>query len=306
MVRDKPGWGIAAFGILAALLIAWGTAVQKNNAKAHRSDVEPFRIAGNLYYVGREDVSVFLITSPEGHVLIDGGYEDSPPLIAASIRQLGFNVRDIKAILSSEAHIEHAAGLAGLQVMSGAEIYASDSTAKGIESGGHVPGAKFLPNRLFVEVGIAGYEPAEVNHRVKDGDTVRVGPLKFTAHVTSGHTIGCTTWTFTVRDSTRALNVVDACGLSLTDGMRFAPTENYPGIRADFESTFATLRSLPADIWVTGHTAAWGRYRKYRASLEMPRPADAFIDREGYAAYVDSAEARVRRKIAEEERPPQR
>src|SRR6478609_690724 len=106
MVRDKIGWLIAGFGILAALLIAWITAIHNNDAKAHKSDVVPFRIAGNLYYVGREDVSVFLITSPEGHVLIDGGFSYSPPFIAASIRQLGFDIKDVKAILSSEAHIE--------------------------------------------------------------------------------------------------------------------------------------------------------------------------------------------------------
>jgi metallo-beta-lactamase class B len=302
MVRDKIGWFIAGFGILAALLIAWISAISKNDAKAHKSDVIPFRIAGNFYYVGREDVSIFLITSPQGHVLIDGGYAYSPPFIAASIKELGFDIKDVKAILSSEAHIEHAAGLSELQRLSGAEIYASDSTAKGIESGGEqIPGPSFLPNRIFANVGIANYEPATVQHKVKDGDTVRVGLLKFTAHVTSGHTIGCTTWTFTVRDSTRTLNVVDACGLSLTDGMRFTKPENYPGITADFEHSFATLRSLPVDIWVTGHTQPWGRYRKYRESLEAPRPADAFVDREGYAAYVDSAEARVKRKTAEDE-----
>jgi metallo-beta-lactamase class B len=301
MVRDKTGWLIAAFGIFAALLIAWISAINRNNARAHRSDVEPFRIAGNLYFVGREDVSIFLVTSPQGHVIIDGGYEDSPPLIVESIQRLGFDIKDVKAILSSEAHIEHAAGLAELQRLSGAAIYASDSTAKGIESGGQVPGPKFLPNRFFVDVGLADYEPARVDHRIKDGDTVRVGPLAFTAHITSGHTIGCTTWTFTVRGSTRALNVVDACGLSLTDGMRLVQPENYPGIRGDFERSFATLRSLPVDIWVTSHTQPWGRYRKYQASLKETRPADAFIDREGYRAYVDSAEARVRRKIAEQE-----
>src|ERR1043166_930919 len=107
MKRDKLGWLLAAFGIVAALLIAWITAIQKNDAKAHASDVAPFRIAGNLYYVGREDVSVFLVTSPEGHVLIDGGYPYSPPFIAKSIKQLGFDIKDVKAILSSEAHIEH-------------------------------------------------------------------------------------------------------------------------------------------------------------------------------------------------------
>jgi metallo-beta-lactamase class B len=303
MVRDKIGWAVAAFGIIAALLIAWISAIHKNNARAHASDVAPFRIAGNFYFVGREDVSVFLVTSPEGHVLIDAGYEDAAPFIARSIQQLGFDLKDVKAILSSEAHIEHAGGLAELQGLSGASIYASDSTAKGIESGGEqVPGARFLPNRIAASVGIASYSPARVDHRVRDGDTVHVGPLVFAAHITSGHTIGCTTWTFTVRDSTRTLNVVDACGLSITDGMHLTTPEDYPGIRADFEKSFATLRSLPEDIWVTSHTLPWGRYRKYRASLQMARPSDAFIDREGYTAYVDSAEARVRRKIADEER----
>jgi metallo-beta-lactamase class B len=303
MKRDKGAWIFAAVGIFAALIIAWAITVQKNNSKAHESGVTPFRIAGNLYYVGREDVSVFLITSPEGHVLIDGGYAYSPPFIVASIKELGFDIKDVKAILSSEAHIEHAAGLAELQQLSGAVIYASDSTAKGIESGGEqIPGPKFLPNRIFAGVGLANYDSATVQHRVKDGDTVRVGPLSFSAHITSGHTIGCTTWTFTVRDSTRTLNVVDPCGLSLTDGMHLTKPENYPGIRADFEHSFSTLRGLPVDIWVTGHTQPWGRYRKYRASLGAPRPADVFIDREGYAAYVDTAEARVRRKVADEER----
>lgn len=302
MIRDKIGWAIAAFGIVAALLIAWITAIQKNNAKAHQSDVVPFRIAGNLYYVGREDVSAFLVTGPEGHVLIEGGYEHSAPFIVASIKQLGFDIKDVKAILSSEAHIEHAGGLAELQSRSGASIYASDSTAKGIESGGEdIPGPSFLPGRFAASAGLADYPPARVDHRVKDGDTVRVGPLSFTAHITNGHTIGCTTWTFTVRDSTRTLNVVDPCGLSVTDGMHLTKPEDYPGVRADFEASFAKLRSLPVDIWITSHTQPWGRYRKYQASLGAPRPADAFIDREGYKAYVDSAEARFRRKIASEQ-----
>ena len=95
MRRDKLGWLIAAFGIVAALMIARGTAVQKNNAKAHRSDVTPFRIAGNFYYVGREDVSVFLVTSPQGHVRIDGGYPDSPSLIVRSIEELVAEALDL-------------------------------------------------------------------------------------------------------------------------------------------------------------------------------------------------------------------
>ena len=303
MFRDKVGWGIAGFGILAALLIAWITAVTKNNAKAHLSEVTPFRIAGNLYFVGREDVSVFLLTGQQGHVLIDGGYAESPPFVVASIKQLGFDIKDVKAILSSEAHIEHAAGIAELQRMSGARVYASDSTAWGLESGGeHVPGPRFLPGRIFAKIGVASYEPVRVDQRVRDGDTVRVGPVEVVAHITSGHTIGCTTWSFAVRDSTRTLNVVDVCGLNPTDGMHLTPPENYPGVRADFERSFATLRSLPVDIWLSGHTSPWGRYRKYRESLTRPRPADAFIDREGFKAFIDSAESRIRRKMADEGR----
>src|SRR5437870_10929474 len=122
MTRDKMGWAVAGFGILAALLIAWITAINKNDAKAHKSEVRPFRIAGNLYFVGREDVSIFLITSPQGHVLIDGGFEYSAPFIAASIKELGFDIHQVKAILSTEAHIEHAGGLSELQRLSGAPV----------------------------------------------------------------------------------------------------------------------------------------------------------------------------------------
>jgi metallo-beta-lactamase class B len=301
MSRDKTFWVIAGFALIAAVLIAWISAIRKNDAKAHASDVTPFRIAGNFYFVGREDVSVFLITSPQGHVLIDAAYADRAPLIANSIKQLGFDIKDVRAILSSEAHVENAGGLAELQRMSGATIYASDSTAKGIESGGEqIPGASFLPQKIFAALGPAGYEPVQVQHKVKDGDTVRVGPLAFVAHITNGHTIGCTTWTFTVRDSTRTLDVVDACSLGMTDGMKFGAQEKYSGITADYERTFATLRKLPVDIWVTSATRPWGRYRKFQESLKLSDPADAFIDRSGYAAYVDSAEMRIRQRVAKD------
>jgi len=136
MVRDKVGWLIAGFGILAALLIAWITAIHKNDAKAHASDVVPFRIAGNFYYVGREDVSIFLITSPEGHVLIDAGYPYSPPFIAKSIKELGFDIRDVKILLNTEHHYDHAGGLAELQKASGAQLWASAASADAMESGG--------------------------------------------------------------------------------------------------------------------------------------------------------------------------
>lgn len=304
MARGKlTGWLLAAAAIILPLMgvgyAKWRSAIKENSYQ----DADPFHIAGNLYFVGSSDVSIFLVTSPEGHVLIDAGSEGSPPKIAASMKQLGFDIKDVKVILSSEAHSDHAAALAALKSLTGARIVASDSTAEGIESGGDVPGVTFLPINAMVGVGLLRYEAARVDRRVKDGEAVSVGPLTFTAHITSGHTIGCTTWTFTVRDTTknRNLNVVDACDLSLQNGARFtAKNENYPGIRADYEHSFATLRALPVDVWMTSHGRPWGRYRKYVASRDANNSVEPFIDRDGYRAYVDSGEARVRREIAKQ------
>lgn len=249
---------------------------------------EPFRIAGNLYYVGASDVTSFLLTGPEGHVLIDGGYPETASMIRASIAELGFDIRDVRVLLNSEPHYDHAGGLAELQQASGAEVWASNASADAIESGGY---DRDIPLPLRAVTWLHRYPAARVHRRLNDGDTVRVGPTVLTAHVTGGHTRGCTTWSFRVRDGDRDLQVVSACSLVVLGGT------GYPGYRADFERTFRVLRSLPADIWVTSHGRLFGRYRKFAARDSAATPADAFIDREGYRAYVDSGEARFRRGV---------
>jgi metallo-beta-lactamase class B len=132
---------------------------------------------------------------------------------------------------------------------------------------------------------ILSYPAARVDHRFKDGDTIPVGPLMLTAHVTGGHTRGCTSWSFPVRDGDRVLNVVSACSLRVMGGMR------YPEQGADLERSFRVLRGLPADIWVTSHARTWGRYSKFVARDTAKNPADPFINPEGYRAYIDTAEA---------------
>ncbi|WP_420126291.1 subclass B3 metallo-beta-lactamase [Longimicrobium sp.] len=249
---------------------------------------EPFRIAGNFYYVGANDVAAFLITGPRGHVLIDGGYPGTAPMIMASIAKLGFDIKDVKVLLNSEPHADHAGGLAELQRASGARLWASEASAGVIASGGDDADI-ILPLRFLVWIGIAGYPAARVDHRFKDGDTVRVGPVALTAHVTGGHTRGCTSWTFPVREGGRVLNVVSACSLIVLGGMR------YPEQGADLERSFRVLRGLPADVWVSSHARLWGRYRKFVARDTARSPADPFIDPAGYRAYVDTAEARFRR-----------
>jgi len=253
---------------------------------------EPFRIAGNLYYVGANDVAAFLITGPEGHVLIDGGYPGTAPMIMASIARLGLDIEDVEVLLNSEPHSDHAGGLAELQKASGARLWASEASADAIAAGGDDPDI-LLPLRVLFWTGILGYPPARVDHRIEDGDTVRVGPLALTAHITGGHTRGCTSWSFPVRDGDRVLNVVSACSLIVLGAVR------YPEQGADLERSFRVLRSLPADIWVSSHARLWGRYRKFVARDTAKNPADPFIDPAGYRAYVDTAEARFRRGVVQ-------
>jgi metallo-beta-lactamase class B len=248
---------------------------------------EPFRIAGNFYYVGASDVAAFLITGPEGHVVLDGGYPTTAPMIMASIAKLGFDIKDVKALLNSEPHPDHAGGLGVLQQASGAELWASEASADAIATGGDDPDV-ILPLRVLLWLGLVGYPPARVNHRFKDGDTIRVGPIALTAHITAGHTRGCTSWSFPVRDGDRVLNVVSVCDTGVLATIR------YPEQEADRERSLRVLRGLAADIWVTNHARPWGRYRKFVASKTAKNPADPFIDPEGYRAFIDSAEAELR------------
>ncbi len=264
---------------------------------------EPFRIAGHLYYVGASDTTSFLLTGPLGHVLIDGGFPGTPPLIVASIAKLGFDIRDVKILLNSEAHFDHAGGLAELQKASGAQLWASEDSAWVLTSGGDEGEyATLLPMRMFVWAGITRYTAPRVDHRFKDGATISLGPIKLTAHITGGHSRGCTTWSFPVRDGKRELNVVSVCNVDLPPGfVSLVEPENYPGIRADFEHTFKVLRSLSMDIWVTGHARTWGRYRKFVESGKAKDPVEPFMDRAGYLSFIDKGEEQFRKLLAEQQ-----
>jgi metallo-beta-lactamase class B len=249
--------------------------------------VEPFRIAGNFYYVGANDVSAFLLTGPEGHILFDGGYPSTAPMIMASVAKLGFNIKDVKVLLNSEPHPDHAGGLGVLQQASGAELWASEASAVTLASGGDDPDL-VLPLRALVWIGVVGYPKMRVDHRFKDGETIRIGPLAAVAHITGGHTRGCTSFSFQVREGDRLLNVVGACDLG-----RLA-TSQYPEQKGDLECSFKVLRSLPVDIWVTCHARGWGRYRKFIASAAAKGSVEPFIDPKGYHAYIDAAERDLR------------
>jgi metallo-beta-lactamase class B len=287
---SRQRWLLVPLGVLSALALVLTGKWLNATKRGGQEPAEPFRIAGNLYYVGANDIAAFLITGPEGHVVLDGGYPSTALMIMESIAKLGFDIEDVKMLLNSEPHPDHAGGLGVLQQASGAKLWASDASADAIVAGGDDPDI-FLPLRALIWIGLLGYPPAHVHHRFKDGDTIRVGPIALTAHITGGHTRGCTSWSFPVRDGDRVLTVVSVCDPGVLGMSR------YPEQGADRERSVRVLRSLPADIWVTNHARAWGRYRKFVASATAKNPADPFIDPEGYRAYIDRAESELRQGV---------
>jgi metallo-beta-lactamase class B len=300
LIPKRP-WLRILIGVVAVLAVVLFSNWREATDNGGQKYAEPFRIAGNLYYVGANDVTSFLITGPEGHVLIDGGYPGTAPMIMASIAQLGFKITDVKVLLNSHAHFDHAGGLAELQKASGAELWVSEGDADAVAAGGAGDPAAgiFRFITYFVR-----YPAPRVDHRFKDGAKVRVGPIELTANVTAGHTRGCTSWSFPVRDGDRELHVVHICSLTLMGNQSLVEPETYPGIRADWEHSFEKLRSLPADIWLASHAREFGRWRKFQQRATAKNPADPFIDRAGYLSAIDKAEERFRNELAAQQRDP--
>lgn len=276
----------------ATLFTLWQSAIARNR----QIPVGPFRIAGNLYYVGTTDVSSFLLTGPEGHVLIDGAYPQSAPMIIESITKLGYDITDVKILLNSHAHPDHAGGLAALQEASGAELWVSEADADVIEAGGRGD-VTFGPLQPLKILGAGTFPAAHVDHRFQDGDTIRLGPIELTAHITAGHTPGCTSWSFPVQDGDRELLAVSICSLTLMPFVSLVEPETYPGIQSDYEHSFTTLRDLPADIFLASHTGWFNLQGKLLARDNAEDPVAPFIDREGYLNFIDRAEENFRNEL---------
>ena len=295
--KKRKRW-LIALGVVTVIVgflgYQWQAAIKRNRSVPD----EPFKIAGNLYYVGSTGVTSFLLTGPDGHVLIDGGYPETAPLIIGSIRKLGFNIKDVKVLLNTHAHFDHSGGLRELQDSSGAQLWISEGDADLIARGG-VGDRAYGPLRFL---GVGRFPAPRIDHRFKSDTTIRVGPVAVTAHVTAGHTPGCTSWSFPVHHNDRELLAVDICSVSLLPFMSFVEPESYPGIRSDFEQSFKTLRTLPADIFLGAHGSFFDLNRKRRESATAKDAADPFIDRAGYFEYIDAMEKRFRGELAKEQK----
>ncbi len=255
---------------------------------AWNKPIPPFRIAGNLYYVGTNYLASYLITTPAGDVLINPDYEESVPLIKQSVERLGFQFSDIKIILISHAHDDHAAGCALAKELSGAKLMVMDADVPLIEHGGE--GDFQYSSR---------WKPAKVDRILHDSSQVALGGTTLTAHLTAGHTKGCTTWTMTVSDAGKMLNVVIVGSPNVNSGYLLVNNPKYPQIAADYAKGFQVLHALPCDIFLGAHGAYFDMDKKL-AHLRPGAP-NPFIDPTGYRAYIDEREQAFRQELARQQ-----
>ena len=252
--------------------------------------VEPVRIADNLYFVGSSDISSYLITTAQGHILIDAGYEATVPQIEANVAKLGFTMRDIKILLNTQAHYDHAAGFAQLKKLTGARLMISAPDVPMIEAGGR--------GDFIIKDG--AFPPVKVDRALKDGDQVRLGNVVLTARWTPGHTKGCTTWTFDVVDRGKTYHTVVLGGLTILPGTHLTGKPSYPTIETDYERTYEVLKHLPVDIFLGAHPSYYGGAKKAEERRAHPDSPNPFVDPDGFHRFVDRAEKTFRDQITKE------
>jgi metallo-beta-lactamase class B len=252
--------------------------VPTSRREAWNRPFPPFRVIGNIHYVGA-GVSSFLITTPEGAILLDGGLPETAPLIEKSIVELGFRLRDVKFLLNSHAHFDHAGGLAALKKATHGKLVASRGDAPALRAG--------TPEQPRVAV----------DRVVNDGDSVELGGTVLTAHVTPGHTPGCTTWTTMVTEAGKPYRVVFFCSTTVVD--RLLGNRRYPGIVADYERSFQALRALPADVFLAPHPEFFHlEAKRERMKSGGPNP---FIDPGELRRYIERSEQKFRATLEREQ-----
>jgi len=267
----------------------------KNGASPPQDDwTQPFpafRVAGNLYYVGSKGLASYLITSSQGHILINSDLETNVPMIRASVESLGFKFSDIKILLISHAHWDHNAGSDMIKRLSGAKYMVMESDVSAVESGGKTDfhyGSD--PTTL--------YTPTKVDRVLHDGEEVKLGEAKLTAHLTAGHTKGCTTWTMKVKEGSKTLDVVIIGSPNVNPGYKLVGNAAYPDIAVDFDRGFKVLKSLSCDYFLGAHGSYFGLETKYEQLKSGV--SSAFIDPDGYKKFVDQKEQAFRAELAKQ------
>jgi metallo-beta-lactamase class B len=281
--------------LLAVMALTCNVVAQNN--PGWTEPFPPFHIAGNLYYVGSKGLANYLITTPRGHILINSDLEANVPLIRASVEKLGFKFNDIKILLISHAHWDHDAGSARIKQITGARYMVMDADVPVVESGGK-------SDFQYGGVTTSLYQPTKVDHVLHDGEEVKLGDAVLVAHLTPGHTKGCTTWTMKVNEGGKTYDVVIIGSPNVNDGYRLVGNTLYPRIAEDYERTFQVLKSLPCDYFLGAHGDYFDMQTKYDRLKEGLQTA--FIDPDGYKKYVAEREQAFRAELARQRALPVR
>ncbi len=258
--------------------------------KKWNEPVAPFRIMSNLFYVGAAEVASYLVATPKGHILIDGGFEATAPQILENVGKLGFDIHDVRMILFTHAHYDHAGGLSAIKRNTYGMLIASEGDAPLLARGGRDDpqfGDRFR------------FPPVNPDRLIRDGDKVSLGGMTLTAHVTPGHTPGCTTWTTTVREKTKPYEVVLVCSASVPPEYKLIGNPKYPNAVADYRRTFTILESLPCDIPLAPN-ASFFKIMEKMGRLKKGEKPNPFIDPAGYKAYVARAKAAFEAEVKKE------
>lgn len=253
---------------------------------------KPLTIAGNLHYVGSKGLSSFLVTTPQGHILIDSGLEETARQVLGNIRALGFKSEDVKILLDGHAHFDHVAGHATIVKDTGAAVWVMDGDADVIRSGGAAD---------FRYGGEVSFAAAKVDRVLHDGDVVSLGGTSLTAHRLGGHTKGNTAWTLTVKDAARSYSVLIAGSMSINPGVRLVDKPSYPGINDDYARGFAWLKAQHPDIFLGPHPGFFQMQEKSRALAARPG-TNPFVDDAGFRAYIRRWEEPYLKQVADERR----
>jgi len=251
----------------------------------------PFKILGNIYWVGTYDLSTYLITTPEGNILINSGLAETVPLIKAGVEQLGFKMSDTKILLATHGHFDHVAGMAALKKMTGAKMVMSEQDAELLESGGKV-------DFRFGDSPEARFTPVTVDRKLKDGDKISLGGTVITAHHHPGHTKGATSFTLEVRDGGKNYRVGIVNMGSINPGVKVMGMPRYPGIMQDYARTFHDQKEMKIDVWLASHAAQFKLHEKYKPG-DAYNP-DRFVDPKGFREAVEKLEKTYQEQLASE------
>ncbi|HUG11143.1 MAG TPA: subclass B3 metallo-beta-lactamase [Opitutaceae bacterium] len=266
------------------------------NAPEWLEPYPPFKIAGPLYHVGSKDLAVYLITTPQGSILINSTLEENVPMIRANVEQLGFKFSDIKILLISHAHWDHCAASAQIKQLTGAEYMVMEGDADVVESGGR-------SDFHYSDAPSTFYPPAKVDRVLRDGDVVELGGISLVAHRTAGHTRGCTSWALKVSEAGRDYDAVIIGSPNVNEGFNLLNDPDYPNMADDYANGFRLLKSLPCDLFLGAHGSYFNMLAKH-ARLDSDT-ANPFVDPEGYKSYVARREKAFLNELAKQKQMAQ-